>query len=280
LIADAKEALVEWNGGSRMFEDVKYEKKQPLAWITLNRPGALNTFTAEMMHGCEKALKDANADDAIKIILITGEGEAFSAGGDINSMAPGGSLASPWNMKNFLWEHIQRVPLLLEDIEKPVMAVLNGATSGGGFDFALACDLRIASEKATLCSSFIRLGLMNGDGGSFFLPRILGMSKALEIMLTGRVLKAAESLSLGLVSRVVPHDRLREEAESLANEISQWSLHAIRFTKRAAYYGLQTSLREHLDYSSAQQSLLIQTKEHQEAVQGFLGGKKNSKKSR
>jgi enoyl-CoA hydratase/carnithine racemase len=255
--------------------DVKYEKKQPLAWIIFNRPEVRNTFTIEMMHSCEEALKDAKGDDSIKVILLTGAGEAFSTGGDINSMAPGGAIADPWRLKNFLWDHIQRVPLLLEDIDKPVMAVINGAAAGGGFDLAMACDLRIASERATFCSSFIRLGMANGDGGTYFLPRILGMAKALEVMLTGRMIEASEALSLGMVSRVVSHERLKEEAESLAGEMAQWSLPALRFIKRAAYHGLTSSLRAHMDYVSAQLTLLIQTREHQDAVQDFLSGKKN-----
>jgi len=259
-------------------KDVKYEKKQNLAWITFDRPEARNTFTVEMMHSCEKALKDAKADDSIKVILLTGAGGAFSAGGDINSMAPGGAIAEPWGMKNFLWDNIQRVPLLLEDIDKPVMAVINGAAAGGGFDLAMACDLRIASERATLSSSFIRLGMANGDGGTYFLPRILGMAKALEVLLTGRIIKAPEALSLGMVSRVVPHNKLKDEAELLANEIAQWSLPALRFIKRAAYQGLQSSLRAHMDYVSTQLTLLIQTQEHKDAVQDFLSSKKNNKK--
>jgi enoyl-CoA hydratase/carnithine racemase len=254
-------------------KNLKYEKKKPLAWIVLNRPAERNSFTVEMMDSCQMALKDATNDDSIKLILITGAGEAFSVGGDINTMAPGGAIADPWRLKNFLWEHVQKVPLLLEDVDKPVMAVINGATAGGGFDLAMACDIRIASERATLCSSFIRMGMANGDGGAYFLPRILGMAKALEVMLTGRLIEAAEALSLGIVSRVVPHDKLTLEAEGLAQEITQWSLPALRFTKRAAYQGLQSSLRTHMDYISAQLTLLIQTQEHKDAVCDFLNSK-------
>jgi enoyl-CoA hydratase/carnithine racemase len=253
--------------------DILYKKKAPMAFVSLNRPETKNTFTVPMIDSICWAIKDAKEDPDIKVIVLSGEGEAFSAGGNIKDMAEG-KLAS-WDMKRYLWDHVQRIPLLLEDVDKPVIASIHGPAYGGGFDLALACDLRIASEQATFCSTFVHLALAPGNGGAYFLPRLVGVSKALEILMTGRVVEMDEALRIGLVNRVVPKEELIEETKKFAMDVVQWPTAAVRAIKRAVYYGLNSDLRGHLDYVSSQLALLTQTKEHQEAVKKFAGKKKS-----
>lgn len=247
------------------FKDIRYHKEAPLAWITLARPETLNAFTPDMLSGVEEAVKDAQADDSIKVMLLAAEGRAFCAGGNVKEMARGELMG--WDMKNYLWNHVHRLLLTLEGADKPVIAVINGAASGGGFDMTLACDLRVASERATFCASYVRIGLAPGGGGAYRLPRLIGMAKALELLLSGRLIDAQAAYDMGILNRVTPHDSLNEEARALALEIAQWPLTAIRMVKRAAYNGTLSSLRGHLDYISSQLALLTLTPEHQEAVE-------------
>ncbi len=250
------------------FSDIIYRKSPPVATISMNRPETKNAFTPEMMDSICQALKEAKADPDVKVIILTGEGGAFSAGGNLKEMAKG-ELTS-WKMKDMLWDHIQRVPLLLEDVDKPVIAAIDGPAYGGGFDMTLACDLRVASERATLSSTFVQIGLAPGDGGAYFLPRIVGLSKALDILLRGRAIKMKEALSLGLVDKVVPVEGFSEAVRDYAMKIAQWPLPSLRAVKRAVYQGLRSDLRGHLDYISSQLALLSQTEEHRAAVQKIL----------
>ncbi|RLB77280.1 MAG: enoyl-CoA hydratase [Deltaproteobacteria bacterium] len=246
------------------YKDILYEMDPPLAYICLNRPDIKNAFTIEMLDGLYRALLQADSDTTIKVIIIKGKGEAFCAGADIRDMLSG-QLRSI-GMKKYLAEKVQRIPLLLQTMNKPVIASIDGPAFGGGFDLALACDLRIASERATFCSTVVRLGLAPGGGGAYFLPRLVGLSKAMEVLLTGKVLNAKEAKEAGIVDRVVPTDRLSHESAALAGEIAQWSLPSIIATKRAIYDGISSDLKRHLEFMSLQLAVLTETKEHQESV--------------
>lgn len=250
------------------YTDIIYKKTDPLAVISLNRPETLNVFTDRMMDSLCMALKDAKDDPAIGVIVLKGEGKAFSSGGNVREMHEG-RLAS-WDMKQHLWDHVQRVALCLEDIDKPVIASIDGPAFGGGFDLALACDLRIASAQATFCATFARIGLAPGNGGAWFLPRIIGQSKALEILLTSRVVDADEALTIGLVDRMVPREELAEATTTYAMGIACWPMASVRAIKRAVYNGLKSDLRGHMDYMSSQLALLTRTDEHREAVKRFV----------
>lgn len=248
--------------------DIIFRKSPPLASISMNRPETKNAFTLEMMDSICQALKESKADPDVKVIILTGEGGAFSAGGNVKDMAEG--RYTSWDMKNFLWDHLQRVPLLLEDVDKPVIAAIDGPAFGGAFDLTLACDFRVASERATFSSTFVRIGLAPGDGGAYFLPRIVGLSKALRILLKGGVIKTEEALNLGLVDKVVPVEGFTASVNDYALEMAQWPLPALRAIKRAVYQGLGSDLRGHLDYISSQQALLSETEEHREALKKIL----------
>ena len=253
-------------------EHVLYSHQDKIAVITLNRPDAKNAFSPEMISLWEAYLKEARQDDSVRVIIVTGNGDTFCSGGDIRDMAEG-RLRS-WGMKNFLWEGVHRIVLTMEDLDKPVIAAINGAAMGAGMDMAIMCDLRVCSDKAKLAESYITMGLIPGDGGAYFLPRLVGVSKALELLLTGDALTASEALNLGIVNRVVPHDHLMEETMKLAEKIANKPPLAVRMMKRAVYQAQTSALRTHLDYISSQLSLLSETEDHREAALSFLEKRK------
>lgn len=251
---------------------VLYEVKSNIATITLNRPEAKNAFSPEMIHQWPEYLRAAREDDSVRVVVLTGSGDTFCSGGDIRDMAEG-KLKS-WDMKNFLWEGVHRIVLAMEDLDKPVIAAINGAAMGAGLDMALMCDLRICSDQAKLAESYIMMGLVPGDGGAYFLPRIVGLPKAMELLLTGDVVTAEDALGLGLVNRVVKHDSLMEETLKFAAKIASKPPLAVRMMKRAVHQSLSSTLHSHLDYISSQLSLLSETKDHQEAARAFLEKRK------
>lgn len=253
-------------------EHVLYEVKGHIALITLNRPEAKNAFSPEMIRLWREYLEEAKEDDKVRVIVVTGKGDTFCSGGDIRDMAEG-KLKS-WDMKRFLWDGVHRIVLTLEDLDKPVIAAINGAAMGAGMDMAIMCDLRVCSDKAKLAESYIMMGLIPGDGGAYFLPRLVGVSKALELLFTGEIISPEEALKLGIVNRVVSHDKLMEETIKLAEKIAEKPPLAIRMMKRAVYQGQMNTLRAHLDYISSQLSLLSETEDHIEAARSFLEKRK------
>ncbi len=251
---------------------VLYEVRGQVAVITLNRPRAKNAFSPEMITLWKDFLEKARDDRNVRVIIVTGKGETFCSGGDIRDMAEG-KLKS-WDMKRFLWDGVHRIALTLEDLDKPVIAAINGAAMGAGLDMALMCDFRVSSDRARLAESYINLGLIPGDGGAWFLPRLVGTSKALELLLTGDVLTAEEARDLGIVNRVAPHDKLMEETLRFAEVMAAKPPLAVRMMKRAVYQAQTSTLRAHLDYISSQLSLLSETEDHQEAARAFLEKRK------
>jgi enoyl-CoA hydratase/carnithine racemase len=247
--------------------DIIYTKSNATATISLDRPDTRNAFTMPMVESLCKALHDAWTDDRVKVIVLSGEGDSFCSGGNVKDMADG-KLAS-WDMKRFLWDHVQRLPLLMRDVDKPIVAAIDGPAHGGGFDLAMACDLRIASERATFCATYVKIGLAPGNGSAYFLPRCIGTTRALDILLTGRVVDMKEAMDLGLVQAVVPKERLLEDVFTYAGQLAQWSLESLRAVKRSVYHGLHSDLQGHLDYMSSQLALLTQTPEHRKAAETF-----------
>ncbi|MBP1747953.1 MAG: putative enoyl-CoA dehydratase [Deltaproteobacteria bacterium] len=249
-----------------------YAKEGGTAVLTINRPDARNAFSPDMIRLWREYLEEAKKDDGINAVVVTGAGDTFCSGGDIRDMAEG-KLRS-WDMKRFLWDGVHRIILTLEDLDKPVIAAINGAAMGAGMDMAIMCDLRVCSAKAKLGESYIRMGLCPGDGGAWFLPRLVGISKALELFLTADVLDAGAALSLGIVNRVVPHEKLMDETMKLAAKIASMPPLAVRMMKRAVYQGATSTLRAHLDYISSQLALLAETDDHIEAAKAFLEKRK------
>ena len=251
---------------------ILYSVQDSIAVITLNRPEARNAFSPEMIGLWREYLEKAKKDDSVNVVIVTGTGDTFCSGGDIRDMAEG-KLRS-WDMKKFLWEGVHRIIFALEDMDKPVIAAVNGAAMGAGMDMAIMCDMRVCSDRARFSESYIMMGLAPGDGGAWFLPRLVGTSKALELLLTADVLGAEEALSLGIVNRVVHHEKLMAETMRLAGKIAEKPPLAVRMTKRAVCQGTTSTLRAHLDYISSQMSLLSETQDHTEAARAFLEKRK------
>jgi enoyl-CoA hydratase/carnithine racemase len=219
------------------------------------------------------AVEAADADMATRVVILTGSGSAFSTGGNIAAMKKGGGLhaeQTAQTRRNYRLG-IQRIPLLFESIEVPVIAAVNGPAIGAGCDLACMCDIRIAGESAKFAESFVKLGIVPGDGGAWLLPRIIGYSRAAELSFTGDLLRAEEALACGLVSRVVPDAELMHAARALAARIAANPPHALRMTKRLLREGRTASLAALLEMSAAFQALAHDTADHAEAVDAFLG---------
>ncbi|RJR46859.1 MAG: enoyl-CoA hydratase [Desulfobacteraceae bacterium] len=247
---------------------VLYEVKDNVAVLTLNRAEVRNAFSKEMIALWSSLLERARDDEGVRAIVVTGKGDTFCSGGDIREMAEG-RLRS-WDMKKFLSEGVHRIALTLDALDKPVIAAINGAAMGAGMDMALMCDMRVCSDRAILAESYIHLGVVPGDGGAYFLPRLAGESKALELLLTGDTIQPEEALKLGIVNKVVEHERLMEETLRLAEKIASKPPLAVRMMKRAVRQARSSSLSSHLEYISSQIALLTETEDHLEAARAFL----------
>jgi len=247
--------------------DLLYEVKDKIATITLNRPDKLNAFTGPMIDAWARALADAQADDDVNVIVVTGAGRAFCAGGDVGRMKEG--KPTPLENKNQLWQHIHRIPKTLEAVDKPVIAMVNGLAVGAGMGMCLMCDVRIASDEARFSTGYVRVGLVPGDGDTYFLPRLVGAAKALELLWTADFVEAQEALRLGIVNRVVPAGDLAQQARAFAEQIANGPQVPIRMIKRLVYQSLRLDLRTHLDLVSSHMAVVRETADHAEGVTAF-----------
>jgi enoyl-CoA hydratase/carnithine racemase len=247
--------------------DLLYDVSDKIATITLNRPDKLNAFTGAMIDAWAKALAEAQADDGVNVIVVTGSGRAFCAGGDVGRMKEG--KPTPLENKNQLWENIHRVPRTLEAMDKPVIAMVNGLAVGAGMGMCVMCDVRIASDEARFSTGYVRVGLVPGDGDTYFLPRLVGAAKALELLWTADFIDAPEALRLGIVNRVVPHGDLLQQTRAFAEQIASGPQVPIRMIKRLVYQSLRLDLRTHLDLVSSHMAIVRETADHAEGVAAF-----------
>jgi enoyl-CoA hydratase/carnithine racemase len=245
--------------------------------LTLNKPEKRNPISDhDMIDALCAALEAADADMDVRVVILTGAGPGFSSGGDIAKMRAGAGLrdALPAQTRRNYKAGIQRLPLLFEGLEVPVIAAVNGPAIGAGLDLACMCDIRIAGESAKFAESFVKLGIVPGDGGAWLLPRIVGFSMASELALTGDILNAAEGLAIGLISKVVPDAALLDEAQAIARRIAANPPHAVRMTKRLLREAQGMTLKGVLEMSAAYQSLAHATGDHDEAVSAFVEKRK------
>lgn len=240
-----------------------------VALLTLNRAEKLNAFTHAMIGEWRTHLDQAAADPAVKAIVITGAGKAFCAGGDADEMAMRGKLGSI-ERKDYLWQHVHGIALAMERLDKPVLAAVNGTARGAGCDMALMCDIRIAAQSTVFAESYIHMGLIAGDGGSYYLPRLVGTARALEIFWTGREVAADEAERIGMVNRVVPDDQVLPATLAMARRIAAQAQLAVRMFKRSVYQGMDMTLASHLDMVSSHMSVLRDTDDHRERLAAFL----------
>jgi 2-(1,2-epoxy-1,2-dihydrophenyl)acetyl-CoA isomerase len=247
--------------------DLLYEVSDRVATITLNRPDKLNAFTGEMIDTWASSLARAQADEQVNVVVVTGNGRAFCAGGDVARMGEG--EPTPLQHKNQLWDHIHRIPKTLEGVDKPVIAMVNGLTVGAGMGMSLMCDVRIAAESARFSTGYVRVGLVPGDGDTYFLPRLVGSAKALELLWTADFIEAADALRFGIVNRVVPDAQLKEATYAFARQIADGPQVPIRMIKRLVYQSLRLDLRTHLDLVSSHMAVVRRTEDHAEGVAAF-----------
>lgn len=220
----------------------------------------------------ERAVRDANADLDIRAVILTGEGAAFSSGGNVRDMAERRGMfgGPPHALVEQYRTGIQRIPRAFAELDVPAIAAVNGPAIGAGCDLACMCDLRIASEKAVFAESFVKVGIVAGDGGTWLLPRVVGYARAAEMAFTGEAVDAAKALAIGLVSEVVPPDELLPAALRLAAKIAANPPQVLRWTKRLLRQAQHARLDEVLTEAAAYQAVAHHTADHAEAVAALL----------
>jgi enoyl-CoA hydratase len=243
------------------YQNIIFEKEENIAIITFNRPDAMNALNNQTRAEFREAIAAVAADEQIKVLLLTGSGKAFVAGSDIKEF----SQTTPYVAHN-----IQRLGEMVEKLEKPVIAAVNGFCLGGGNEIAMGCDIIIASEKAKFGQTEINIGIIPGGGGTQRLPRLIGVCRAKELIYTGDIIGADEAFRLGLVNRVVPADQLMPAAKELAKKIATKSTAALKLAKTAINRGMQTNLESGLKYEYELYSLALSLEDKVEGVNAFL----------
>lgn len=253
---------------------VLYEVRGRIALLTLNRPDTRNAIgehsdCAELVEAVERA----NADPAVSVLVLTGSGSAFSAGGNLKGMRDRngiGPLATPADTRDNYRRGVQKIALAFANLEIASIAAVNGHAVGLGCDIACLCDMRVASDAAKFAASFVKMGIVPGDGGAWILPRTIGYANAAEMILTGDTYTAAEAKGMGLVNKVVPAGQVLDEALRLADRVAANPPRAVRLAKRLLREGQHSRLPDVLELSAAFQALAHETADHKEAVNAFL----------
>ena len=257
-------------GDEMGYETILVEKKEQITRITLNRPAALNSFNDKMGEEFYTALKEAERDEGTRCLIITGAGRAFSAGEDVSGLKERYGGDSRPSLGDHLRKKYHPMILRIRNMEKPVIARINGIAAGSGASIALACDIRIASEEAGLKQAFIGVGLVPDSGSSYFLTRTLGPGRALELIMTGRTVGAKEAENLGLVNQTVPGTELDNVVNSVAEKLANGPTKALGLSKRVVNQVSRLELPDALEYEAQNQDIAGKTKDHLEAVRAFL----------
>ena len=253
------------------YEDLLLEKEGVIATLTLNAPQKLNALTRKMQTSLPLAVDEIAKDDEVRVVIVTGAGRGFCAGADVSAMAARDTGEAPemplhMRIKHLGWPHADAFPKL----NKPVIAAINGPCVGGGFSLAMSCDIRIASEAAKFSAIWISHALVPDWGATYLLPRIVGMSKALELMFTGDIFTAADAERLGIISRVVPPGDLMKVTRELANKIAQQAPIPVSLAKKMVWRGLFDGLTRQLDLETWAQAICHDTEDHKESVRAFM----------
>lgn len=249
------------------------ERDGAVLTVRLNSPETRNALTQpSQMEEFVSLCQQVRRDRSIKAMVLTGEGSAFCAGGNVKDMRERGGIfaGTPYEVRDSYRDSIQRIPVALYDLDVPIVAAVNGPAIGAGLDLACMCDIRIASDKALFAESFVKVGIVPGDGGAWLLPRVVGLPRASLMAFTGDTIDAAKALEYGLVAEVVPADQLLPHAQAMARRIAGHPSHALRLTKRLLREGQHMRLDSLLELSAAYQALAHHTGDHLEAVNAFL----------
>jgi 2-(1,2-epoxy-1,2-dihydrophenyl)acetyl-CoA isomerase len=256
------------------YQTILYEASENIATITLNRPDVLNAVNERMGTELLEALKTTGQDEEVRCLIITGSGRAFSAGEDIQDLRGQYERGENPRLGERLLNKYNPIIRRIRQTPKPIIAAVNGVAAGAGAGIAYACDIRIAADTAKFIQAFIRVGLAPDSGTSFFLPRIVGFAKALELSLTGEELTSKDAERLGLVAKVVPIDQLISTTRNVAAKLAQGPTKAIGLTKRALNKSISSDLEGVLEYESYLQEAAGATSDHIEAVRAFFGKRK------
>jgi enoyl-CoA hydratase/carnithine racemase len=250
------------------YEQIIYTKDDGIAIITLNRPQVLNAFTPVMIDEWVRAIEATKLDPEVRVVIVTGAGRGFCSGADVRSFrerehTDGNPVVDG---RYWLQHSVHRVPLALRTLDKPYIAAVNGPAAGAGMDMASMADLRIASETATFTMSYVNVGIVPGDGGCYYLPRLIGVARALDLIWTGRTIDAQEALQIGYVSQKVPPDQLMDTATTYAKKLARGPQVAIELAKRLVYEGLETN-NLFKELRSAEHAMLI-ARATEDAIEG------------
>lgn len=267
------------------YELIIYQKREGIATITLNRPEVMNAANTQMMDELVSALEDTKSDETVKVAIITGAGNGFCSGADVKALIGGDKAFSskgftPVQARNQGRLGVQRIPRLIESIEKPIMASVNGVAYGFGFDLASMCDIRIASDKARFSINHLRIGALSLDGGYYYLVRILGIPKTLELVWTWEIFDAAKALGIGYVNRVVPHDDLPKASLELAHLLTEGPAIQMQVAKRLIYRAWSSSLDEALEDVEMAWALTRMTEDAEEGPKAIMEKRKPQFKGR
>ena len=252
---------------------LQIEREDGIVTVRMNHPDTRNALTTpEQIQEFVDLCAELRRDKSARVMVLTGNGSAFCAGGNVKDMHERGGIfaGSPYELRNTYRDGIQRIPLAIYELDIPVIAAVNGPAIGAGLDLACMCDIRLAAPKAIFAESFVRLGIVPGDGGAWLLPRIIGIPKASLMAFTGDAIDAAKALEWGLVEQVCTHETLQTEAQALARRIASNPGHALRLCKRLLREGQHMRLDSLLELSAAYQALAHHTEDHQEAVAALV----------
>jgi enoyl-CoA hydratase/carnithine racemase len=248
--------------------DLEYQINDGVGTILLNRPHKKNAFTLEMIDRWAAVLVAARTDPDVRALVLTGAGDGFCSGVDLDSFSQRGS--APLEVKRNLTDRIHRVAYALQDLDKPMIAAVNGVAVGAGMDMALMCDIRLAARSARFSEGYVRVGLVPGDGGCYFLARLVGTARALELLMTGDFVDAEEAERIGIVSHVHDDELLMAETIALARRLAAGPPVAIAMIKRAVYQSADCDLRTALDLISSHMAVVQSTSDSQEAYRAFV----------
>ncbi len=250
------------------FSNITLQTSEGIATITLNQPERRNALSWEMAKEIAAAIQEVKRNPEIRVLVLTGNGKAFCAGGDVKSMAEG--MEKPlFESRDMILEYY-KTALAVKEVEIPTIASINGHAIGAGLTLALACDMRIAAQEAKLGATFLQIGLHPGMGTTYFLPRLVGTARACELIFTARVIEAEEAERIGLVNRVVPAKNLAEETRKLAEEIAAGPYLAMKMAKKSIYRGAVCDLESVLDFESYAQAACTQTEDLKEGISAFI----------
>ena len=256
------------------FQTIVLEKLDHIAKVTLNRPERLNAINRQMFEELNVALQDVADDSDVRVVVLTGAGRAFCASADIKEESHGTDRLlgdqTPYQTWEFIRNGPQRITLQLHQMETPTIAMVNGLAIGDGFDWVLACDIRMGCENTRFMNAFVQMGLVPNTGGAWLYPRSMGANKALELLYTGDWLQADEAHRLGVLNRLVPVSQLEEETMTLARRIADRPPIPNRLIKGMVHRGQTQSLEEHLGEAAQLEILTLTSRDHQEALRAFL----------